>query len=272
MTISREHLPISPAVAGVVRVPVVRARTSSALGSSRSPGAGTTRTSCPARVGAAALLCLAAGLAGCEPVVQGNGVYYQEQRTGLGGFTGIAIDHGIEALVTAGASSPSVVVSGDSNVVPHLETEVRSEGQRQVLHVWVSTNYTGTIPPRATIALPALELAALDHGARLDARELGAGALALSADQGSVAFLSGSSGVSAQGLTLTLANGATVDATGFPVSGPTAVVLSGGTVARLRADGPVSGTVGASSRLDDLAGIGSCAAVILDASSQLACH
>ncbi|HEY6098390.1 MAG TPA: DUF2807 domain-containing protein, partial [Anaeromyxobacter sp.] len=82
---------------------------------------------------AAALLSVAGALAGCQPYVQGNGVYREERRNDLGAFTGVHLEDGIEATVTAGIAQQMVTVSGDANVLPYIETEVRTEAGRKVL-------------------------------------------------------------------------------------------------------------------------------------------
>jgi hypothetical protein len=270
MAITHEHpqIPAAP-----VEACAARARTSSALGDPRPRVTGATAGARGShRLTGAALLCLAAGLAGCEPYVQGNGVYYEEQRQGLGAFTGVAVDSGIQASVTAGAAATAVTVSGDANVVPHLETQVRTDGERQVLHVWISTNFSGTIPPRAVVQLPVLAYAAATRAARIDGRQLGASGLEVDADRASAIVLQGATSTAADAMDVKLASGATLDATGYAVSGPTTVDLSGGSVARLHADGPVTGTVKDTSQLDDTAGAGSCAGVTADATAKVTCR
>lgn len=218
-------------------------------------------------------LALAAGaLAACEPFLQGNGVYREERRPDVGPFTGVHVESGIDAAVTAGVADRSVTVSGDDNVVPYIETEVRTDSGLQVLHVWVSKAFVGTIPPRAVIEVPSLEYAFATQSSRVSGKSLAASSFEVVADQSSTVVLEGAAVPAGESLDVRLATGAVLSATAYAVSGGAEVQLSGGSVARIRSDGPVSGTVTGGSVLENLQGTGSCAGVTADGNSTLSCR
>lgn len=249
-----------------------RAPTSSALRFPGARGAGATPLPRSARrLAAAALLCLAGALGGCEPYVQGNGVYYEETRPDVGPFTGLHVESGVEVTVTAGAAARSVTVSGDANVVPYIETKVQTDSGLRVLHVWISRAYGGTFPPRAVVEVPALEYAYATELARIKGDEIAATSFQVVADHGGNVALAGASAPAGESIGVKLGTGGLLDATGYAVSNAAQVELSGASVARLRSDGPVSGTVTDRSQLDNLQGTGGCTAVVADGSSTIRC-
>ncbi len=247
-----------------------RAPTSSALGFPSARGGGATGVPRSAG-GLAAVLVLLAALGGCDPYVQGNGVYAEEQRPDPGDFTGIHVESGVEAIVTAGASARSVTVSGDANVVPYIETQVQSDGGRRVLHVWISRAFSGTIPPRAWVEVPVLEYAAATEGARITAKAVAAPAFEVVADDGASVVLEGAAAPAGDSIDVTLGSRAVLNAGAYEVSGGASVALSGASSAKLHSDGPVSGTVSGGSQLDNLLGAGDCTAVAADGTSKLSC-
>lgn len=249
-----------------------RAPTSPALRSpSRCVGAAT-RVPRSTRRLTAVLAVLTGALAACDPYVQGSGVYRVEQRPDVGPFTGVRVESSVEATVTAGVPTPTVAVSGDANVVPYIETAVETDGDRRVLHVWVSKPFSGTIPPGVAIELPSLEHAAATGSSKILATKLAAPSLEVDADQGSSVILEGAATPGGARIEVRLGSGAALDATAYDVSGGAFVQLSGASSARLRCDGPVIGTVGGASQLDNLQGTGSCAAVVSDSTSKLSCR
>ena len=249
-----------------------RAPTFRALGISCARGPGATPVPRSGRRLALALAVLSCSLVACEPYVQGNGVYREEQRSDPGPFTGIRVESGIEATVTAGAAARSVTVSGDANVVPYIETEVRTDSGQQVLHVWISKAFIGTIPPRAVVEVPSLEYASATEAARITAKGVAAAAFEVVADQGASLALQGAALPAGESIDARLSSGAALDASAYGVSVGAGVQLSGSSVAKLDCDGPVTGTVTGGSRLDNLAGAGSCSGVTADGSSTLSCR
>jgi putative autotransporter adhesin-like protein len=272
MQISSEHRSLLLPRAGAVEALPARVTTSRALGFPCSRIAGATPVPRSTRRLAIALALLACGLAACEPFVQGNGVFREERRADPGPFTGIHVESGVEATVTAGVADRSVTVSGDANVVPYIQTEVRTDSGRQVLHVWISKAFVGTIPPRAIVEVPALEFALATQSSRVNGKSLAASSFEVVADQGGNVVLEGAALPAGDSIDVRLATGAILNATAYGVSEGASVQLSGGSVARLRCDGPVSGNVTGGSQLENLQGSGSCAAVVVDGNSTLSCH
>ena len=271
MTASLERQGIPGVPPGGMEAITARSPTSSALTFPSIRGALATPLPRSARrLALRAAICLAA-LAGCEPYVQGNGVYFQEQRPDPGPFTGVHVESGVEVGVEAGAAARRVVVSGDSNVVPYIETEVRTDAGRQVLHVRISRAFAGTIPPRAAIEVPVLEYAfATDHS-KIGARKLAAASFQVSAEGGSSVSLEGLAAPAGASIDVQLATRAHLDASGYVVSSGASVELTGASIAKLHSDGPVSGTVSGGSELDNLQGTGGCSAVVADGSSTVRC-
>jgi hypothetical protein len=273
MAIPRKRRGVPRSFAGGVEAPTAEVRTFTALGAPSPCGVGATPLARSIlRSGAAALLALA--LAGCDPYVQGNGVYYEESRNDVAPFVGLHVEDGIAVTVTAQAAAQSVLVGGDANVVPYIRTEVRMDGGRPVLHVLIPEQFDRTIPPLAVIAAPSFEYVRATQGARVSVWDAGTAIFTAVADQGSWLRVDGKSGVDPAGETIevALASGAVLDATRYPVSQTASVELSGASNARLHSDGPVTGTVADASVLDNLYGTGDCAAVVKDASSQVSCH
>lgn len=246
--------------------------TSSALSSpSTCSGRATPLARSVLRSGAAALLAL--GLAACDTFVQGNGIYYEEYRDDVAPFVGLHVEDGIQATVTAQAAAQRVLVSGDATVVPYIHTEVKMDGGRPVLHVFIPEPFDKTIPPATVIEVPSFEYVVATQGARVRVGNAGTAIFTVVADQGSAIQLSGRSGVDPAGETIEveLASGAVLDATRYPVSNTAAVDLSGASAARLHSDGPVTGTVANASLLDNLYGTGHCAGVSKDDTSTVTC-
>jgi hypothetical protein len=266
-----EHRAVSIPGARSMEALPARVPTSRALGFPRARGSGATPVPRSTRL-AAALALLAAALVGCESFVQGNGVYQEERRPDPGPFTGVHVESGIEASVTAGVTDRSVTVSGDANVVPYIEVQVQNDAGLQVLHVFISKPFVGTIPPRAVIEVPSLEYALATESSRVSGRSLAATSFHVVGDDGGNVVLEGAALPAGQSLDVRLGNGATLNATAYGVSDGAVVQLSGGSVAKIHSDGPVSGTVRGGSLLDNLHGTGGCAQVVVDGSSTLSCQ
>lgn len=272
MEIRSEHRGVSSHPTSAVEALAARVPTSPALGIPCARGPDATPVPRSGRRLAVALAFLSCSLAACEPYVQGNGVYAEERRPDPGPFTGLHVESGVQATVTAGAEAGSVTVSGDANVVPYIETEVRTDSGRQVLHVWISKAFIGTIPPRALVEVPSLEYALATESSRVTAKSVAASAFEAVADQGGSLVLQGAQQPAGESIDVRLATSAVLDATAYGVSGGASVQLSGGSVAKLASDGPVTGSVTGGSQLDNLAGGGSCMGVTADGTSKLSCQ
>jgi len=272
MTIHREYRGLPRAVAGGMQAEAARARTSPALRSSRARGASATPLPRSARrLGVAALL--VAALA-CRPYVQGNGVFLEEDRSpSVGPFTGVHVEDGIDATVTSGAATQSVVVSGDANVVKYVKTEVKTETVRGVavgvLHVSVDVpggEFETTIPIRAVIRVRALGFAAASEDARIDVADAATPELVIEARGGSQVSVRGLGGTS---LYATL-DAAALDAGSYAVSFAE-VNLTAKSFAQLRADVTVTGSVQGASTVENLLGTGVCD-VTKDEASTVRCN
>jgi hypothetical protein len=177
--------------------------------------------------------CLAAALlAGCNPLVQGNGVYAEESRPNLGPFDGIEVADGLAAeVIVAGEGEPRTVkVTGDANLIPHIETTVAL----QTLHVTVTIDeeYSPVFPLRALITVPTLSSVAAEDG---PAPRTPHGPTTVGVNRAAGATFTGGP------LSVTLRTAA-LDATGYPVESAS-VDLSGSGSAKLRVTGEVAGTV-----------------------------
>ena len=96
-------------------------------------------------IAAAAAIAL---LAGCNPEVQGNGVYFEDQRT-RDAFEGVHVERGIAVYVTAGENQ-SIKVIGDANVVPNIATVVLDSEMVGTTKPWCCTSSRrSTTPPRS---------------------------------------------------------------------------------------------------------------------------
>lgn len=216
-----------------------------------------------------------AALAACHPYVQGNGVFHEEDRTSsIGAFTGLRLEEGISATVTAGGTGLSVLVSSDANVVELIRTEVRQETVRgaviDVLHVFVdapSGGYSPTYFPRATVRVPELRFAAAEGDrARIDLSDDVTADLELEARNLGEIIVHGNGGPA---LHATLADAA-IDAGGYVVD-TADVTLTGASRLELHADVEVTGAVFGTSELDNLLGAGACNVAVHDAAILL-CH
>src|SRR5512138_993304 len=100
------------------RVEAARARrpTRAALRTSRDRCAGATalpRSARPVRSAVVAIAALA--VLGCRPYVEGNCVAGSRTIELPGAFDGVRVQTGLQANVTAGATQPKLVLSGDAN-------------------------------------------------------------------------------------------------------------------------------------------------------------
>jgi hypothetical protein len=217
---------------------------------------------------------LAGALAACEPYVQGNGVYLEEDRSGgVVPFVGVRVEDGIQATVTDGAAAQTVVVSGDANVVPYIKAEVRTievrGAQLAVLHLTLDPpgdDYGVTIPPRAVVRATELGYVAAAEASKVNAFDAATAAMVVDGHGGSEVTLRGPGGES---LHATLV-AAALDAGSYAVD-LAEVSLAAGSRAELHAQVTVTGEAQGASAVDNLLGTGTCD-VTLDETSTLACH
>lgn len=210
----------------------------------------------------AAVALAAAALAGCDPYIEGNGVFREEDRTPPTTFQGIHVEDGIEVTVTSGAEQ-KVTVSGDSNLLEYLETDVVAEpGLGPILRLRIEVpdgSWSSTLPPRAVVQLGELRYVLATGRSHVGASQVATAALAIQASDRSDVLVSGPGGATID----VIASGASVDAGSYPVTDGAEVALSSGARVELRSDGPVTGTVGDGCTLDNLLGTGSCAGVVV---------
>lgn len=223
------------------------------------PRARRRRRATPVRRGALLVAVAAAALAACDPYVQGNGVFHQEDRSaGLAPFEGVHVEDGIQVDVTerSGSAAQTVVVSGDANVVGQLSTEVRQETigdlPTAVLHVFVvPKEFASENPLRAVVGANGIRLVRARDRSRVDVTDAAAAHFVVDASDGADVTLRAPLGATGQGRTLDVtADAAFVDATAYPVE-TARVAASGGSRVELLA-GEVSGTADATSHIDNV--------------------
>jgi hypothetical protein len=271
MAYHRETGGVPRALAAGAAATLALVRTRCAPGAPNPRGVRVTGRSRAARLVGAVL---AAALTACEPYVQGNGVYLEEDRSGgIAPFVGIRVEDGIQATVTAGAAAQSVVVSGDANVVPYIKAEVRAIEVRgaplAVLFITLDPpgdDYGVTIPPRAVVRATELGYVAATEASKVNVFDAAAPSMVVDGQGGSEVTLRGAGGES---LHATLV-AASLDAGSYAVD-LAEVSLAGGSRAELHAQGTVTGDAQGASAVDNLLGSGTCD-VTLDETSTLACH
>lgn len=195
---------------------------------------------------------LAAG-AGCEPYVEGNGVLREETRA-VPEFEGVRGDDGIQVVVTAGAPQ-GVTVSGDENVLAHVETAVRQDPQHgAVLEVKSPWPIDSRNQLRVLVSVPELRFLGAARQSRVAASAVQADAFAVVASDGAVVELAGAGGRS---LSVQLSagqhGGATLDARGYTVQEATVALVSGSR-AKLRVTGTLSGSATGGSAVENEGG------------------
>lgn len=193
----------------------------------------------------------------CNPYVKGNGVLREETRN-VGAFEGVRVEDGIQAEITAGAASQRVAVSGDENLLEHVQTSVRTDAAHgQVLEVRTTlSSYDATHPIRVVVSVPVLRFLAATDACFATIAGASAEILAIDADDGADVRVAGPGGAQ---LSVRLAGGqrggAHLGARDYRVEDAT-VELSGGARADLRVGERVSGTVsGAGTALENVGGV-----------------
>lgn len=210
---------------------------------------------------AAALVALAA--TGCNPMVQGNGVLREDDRTSkLSPFLGVSAQDGILTDITVGPAL-RVVVSGDENVVQYVETTVQTDAALgiQVLVARVSfvNDYTTRNPLRLTVSVPELRFVRALGTTRAEAQGVGADRFRVEGGDGSTVVVAGAGVGAAPALEVALSggqHGALLDARSYPVT-TASVELTGSSRAQLQASGEVTGTAVPPSRVEN-SGSGLC--------------
>ena len=212
-----------------------------------------------------------AALSACNPTLQGNGVLAEETRT-VGAFTGVHVQDGVAAHVTVSTgSAQSVRVVGDANIVPHIVTEtepeqVSSTATVQALNVRVDGSYQPTIAWAVVVTMPSLVLVKASDASPVDVKNAAAPSMHVDASGRSAVTLAGSGG---DFLDAHLSD-ASLYARSYAVAAAW-VDLSGGSRAELQSSGPVTGTAGGSSLVDNMLGVGPCF-VVTSGSARTACH
>lgn len=207
-------------------------------------------------------------LAACNPTIQGNGILYEEPRA-VAPFTGIEVEDGVHALVTAGEAQ-AVTVVADANIVTGIETQVRTEPSHgQVLHVWISlsNDVQPTIPPSVVVRIPALDFVSVKDETLAEVSRAAAETMTVRAENGGNVILNGPGG---RALDARL-SAAALKAGTYPVAESGYLELSRDSRATLNVDGDVTGFVHDTSELDNLLGAGACV-VEKDATAVVRCH
>lgn len=215
--------------------------------------------------GVTAALCaaLAAALTlGCDPYVQGNGVYREETRN-VGAFHGVAIADGLGATVRAGLEA-RLVVTGDENVLQYVETKVDGDG---VLWARVADHvpYDSVHPIRILVDAPTIDTLLAQEGSVVNASGLADDSLWTEATDGGELVVTAADGATPSMLHVVLhggqRGGGHLDARGYPVQ-DAVVDVSGGARAELRVAGTISGT--ARDGVVENLGAGTCNVVLLE--------
>ncbi|MCM2333792.1 MAG: DUF2807 domain-containing protein [Anaeromyxobacteraceae bacterium] len=179
---------------------------------------------------------LAAALCGCEFSVEGNGVF-AERAVSVPAFDRLEIGLGIEATVTAGAADRLVVISGDENVLQHVDVEV--SGTALVTSTDLQGGFTTVHPLRLRIEVPSLVGVKASDLAHVTVTGAAAPAFEVDADgQGQVAL----SGAGGDALAVRLRDRAVLSGFGYPAA-TAAVDLADGSTGQLHVSGAVTGTV-----------------------------
>jgi hypothetical protein len=257
MILTRKSRVVSASGTDPVRPEVWSTRTCGPLGSSSIRGAGVTvARNRFARRSVAGLLAAAvlAALAGCDARESGNGVY-TEQTIPAASFAGVRLEDGIDAVIAVSSTATqTVTLTGDQNILQLIRTSVDPETIASttvpVLHVWATRSFNPVIPPRVVITRPSLVLAR------------GSGVLDIQ--------ITGTAGWTAPGPLYVELDRASLSARDYAVDG-VVVDLDDGAAAVLHSNGPVTGTVSATSHLDNSNGTGACA-VATSGSGNVVCN
>lgn len=197
------------------------------------------------------LLPLLAALAACSDFVDGNGVYAERvlEPPGLPEFRVVAIGfpaevdvsgHPPAALVHAGASARKVVLSGDENVIEHIEVKVDGSGR---LYATIGVDgYSSVHPPQLRIDAPDLVGVESSGGSDVTVHDAPDGDLAVHATERGHVILEGSGATPLRtALSATLSGGALLEAAGYRVLSAR-LELTGASTAKVWPEEVVQGT------------------------------
>lgn len=193
------------------------------------------------------LLPLLALLAACSNTVEGNGVYAErtyDVSSGLPpfsratiGFTG-DVDvggHPPGASLFAGAAVRKVVLSGDENVIEHIQVQVDATG---ALVTTIDVDgYTSVHPPQLLVQAPGLTAVRSQGGADVTVHDAPAGPFTVTAVERGHVILEGQGGA----LEATLSDGSQLDGSAYEVTSAH-LVLSGTSRACVWPEQPVTGS------------------------------
>jgi hypothetical protein len=212
------------------------------------------------RLGFASTLALSA----CHPHLAGNGVLGEEVRV-VAPFDAVDITLGIQATVTANATTQKVTISGDENLLAYVLTPVEAGVLKTRLHG--TSGIEPVLPLRITAQATALQAVHASQAANVDVKGAGDPApgfvFEVEASEASHVQLQGIGG---QQLQVNLSGASGLDAWAYPVAEAT-VQVSGGSLLRLHsASDPVGSVSGASSV--QITGGGRCAALTVGAGSS----
>ena len=102
-----------------------------------------------------ALLAAGSLVSSCMEIIKGSGDLVEETRTENVAYTGIIVESGIIVEFSASLADDEVVVSGDSNILPYLETYVRSGSlvikYKNRTNIKERSNTVVTLPEIATL-------------------------------------------------------------------------------------------------------------------------
>lgn len=216
-----------------------------------------------------ALPLLLAGLCACAPYVEGNGVYAQRvfDARDLPAFDRVDVDlppdeegEPVKASLFAAAAPRQVVVSGDENVIQHVEVGV--DGGRLRATIGLSS-YRVVHPIQLRVQAPGL--AAVEAAAQAEVAVQGAQgeAFAVTAGDRAVVTLGGGGGAR---LDASIGGGARLDASGYPVTAAD-VAVSGGARATVWPAEPVTGTASGAGSMVLVKGGAACAVSVSDGAS-----
>jgi hypothetical protein len=209
------------------------------------------------------VLACALAASACTPYVEGNCVSASETRTLSTTFQGVRVEDGVEATVTSGATQPSLVLSGDANLLAYMHAEIVPDPgsvPSNVLRIWMevpSGTFSTCVPPTAALAAGELSYVGARTDSHVSVSGLATQLLSVEASGKAIVDLAGPGG----GRIQVVASDAFVYAGRYPVSLGAQVELTSGARAELHSDGAVSGTVGPGCSLYN-SGAGACTAVV----------
>lgn len=175
------------------------------------------------------VVALASLLGGCQ--FQGDGIEASESRT-TGPFRSVHVRAGLEAEIHQGPFS--VVVHGDSNILPHVLTTVH--GDR--LDVEPDVSFEEVRPLRIVVTAPEFDELFLEAGGRLDVVDVVEDELSLRCRAGGDVFASGD----VEHLHINQSAGGNIDASALDATDVSMAGSAGGEL-DVRASHAVEGTI-----------------------------